>query len=207
MAPLWNEILVNIRPVLDDKPHHKLALFSGHDTTIQPLLISLGIWDGQWAPYATMLIIEIHELIEKSDYAFRLLLNGRVLTSKMDGCPQDSDLCDMQILLNHVTSFATNYDCTPQLTHVSRLALEESMVLLSTSGGVALVLSVVLLSSLLGSLVTYSILTRRLPCSHRLRQKRRLHTTINGDMTAVPVALNGDDEDDEVAPVERLQLT
>jgi hypothetical protein len=43
-------------------PAPKFALFSGHDTTIMPLLASLdpGLWnDTDWAPYASMVLIEV----------------------------------------------------------------------------------------------------------------------------------------------------
>ena len=65
MGPLWSEILENIRPIInpDDRqpPPNRLALVSGHDTTILPLLVTLGpgVWDGQWPPYASMMIIEV----------------------------------------------------------------------------------------------------------------------------------------------------
>jgi hypothetical protein len=65
MGPLWSEILENIRPIInpDDgqSPPNRLALVSGHDTTILPLLVTLGpgVWDGQWPPYASMMIIEV----------------------------------------------------------------------------------------------------------------------------------------------------
>ena len=67
MGPLWAEILNNIQPIInaDDRgpPAHRLALFSGHDTTILPLLVSLGpdVWDGEWPPYASMMIIEVQD--------------------------------------------------------------------------------------------------------------------------------------------------
>jgi ubiquitin-like domain-containing CTD phosphatase 1 len=62
----------NILPIVN-RPHkgknnktpppiiNRLALFLGHDTTILPLLVSLSpnLWDGQWAPYAAMMIIEV----------------------------------------------------------------------------------------------------------------------------------------------------
>jgi hypothetical protein len=68
MGPLWAEIMDNINPWLnqfdspDDTPGPKLALYSGHDTTIMPLLASLdpSLWnDTDWAPYASMLLIEV----------------------------------------------------------------------------------------------------------------------------------------------------
>lgn len=65
MGPMWAEMVANILPIIDaddrTPPPNRLALFSGHDTTIMPLLISLGpnVWDGTWPPYASMMIIEV----------------------------------------------------------------------------------------------------------------------------------------------------
>ena len=73
MAPLWAEIMENISPTLNGNSAEemstrtlppKLALFSGHDTTLIPLLASLGpkLWnDKDWPPYASMMIIEVSE--------------------------------------------------------------------------------------------------------------------------------------------------
>ncbi len=68
MGPLWAEIMENIHPWLypDDFPKNtrapKLAIFSGHDTTIMPLLASIdpNLWnDTEWAPYASMMLVEV----------------------------------------------------------------------------------------------------------------------------------------------------
>lgn len=84
----------------------------------------------------------------------------------MDGCPAEADLCDVQVLLDRVTFFATrDRDCTARLQK-SRPALEESQILLSTGGGVVLVLTVVSVSGLLGSLATLYVI-RRLPFQKR----------------------------------------
>jgi hypothetical protein len=74
MGPLWAEIMENIRPWItleedqideDMVMAPKLALFSGHDSTLMPLLASLGpkLWnDTDWAPYASMFLIEVRPL-------------------------------------------------------------------------------------------------------------------------------------------------
>lgn len=97
---------------------------------------------------------------------FRLLMNGQVLTSKMQGCPADADLCDVQVLLDRVTPFATaDRDCKSQ--KLQHPAIQESEVLLSTTGGIMLVMAIVLASGLLGSVLTYSCMARRLPCRRK----------------------------------------
>jgi hypothetical protein len=74
MGPLWAEIMDNINPWLqqfdnpDDTPGPKFALYSGHDTTIMPLLASLdpALWnDTEWAPYASMMLIEVSRHLER----------------------------------------------------------------------------------------------------------------------------------------------
>ena len=67
-----------------------------------------------------MVLIEIHEINATahqpqqastafpSGYAFRLIYNGEVLTSRMDGC--DSELCDSLVLVERVRLFAKPYD-------------------------------------------------------------------------------------------------
>mmetsp|Transcript_3972 Transcript_3972/g.9729 ORF Transcript_3972/g.9729 Transcript_3972/m.9729 type:complete len:707 (+) Transcript_3972:50-2170(+) len=130
MSALWMEILDHINPVMDpNQDHVKMSLYSGHDSTIIPLMASLGgkMWNNTDFPYyASMMIIEIHKVVndvsEKptfpSGFAFRLVYNGRVLTWLVDSgigqddenavhCTQFSQLCDISILMNRVTSFAT----------------------------------------------------------------------------------------------------
>ena len=76
MGPLWAEIMDNINMFIGEEAANeaanealplapRLALFSGHDTTIMPLLASLGpkLWnDTDWASYASMFIIEVSRL-------------------------------------------------------------------------------------------------------------------------------------------------
>jgi len=118
--------MANILPIVDSasypssgSPPPKLALFSGHDTTLMPLLATLGgeVWDGtEWAPCASMIQIEIHKIMDSdqssnfpSGYTFRLTMNGKILTSsKMEGCIDGLELCDSQVLVKRVMPFAKN---------------------------------------------------------------------------------------------------
>jgi len=124
MGPLWYEIMKNINDAVSEKAAPKLALFAGHDTTLMPLLASLGpeLWkEKEWAPYASMMLIEIHELIDgrpdpdiyTSKFAFRLLFNGKILTPLIDGCHEDCELCDIVHFKAIVDPFATrDADCS-----------------------------------------------------------------------------------------------
>ena len=132
--PLWNEILAGLliftkaneyqmhKAWPDIRPESKLALYSAHDTTIMSLLASLGsiVYDHSdlWPPYASMVNIELFEIDWKDDasghlqaqfptgMAFRLLYNGKVLTSYISGCMQNEELCDVDILVLHVYPFS-----------------------------------------------------------------------------------------------------
>lgn len=118
-APLWTEIMGNINPIIqevDRIPPEKMAIISGHDDTISPIMASLGIYEeSMWPAYASMFIIELHEIIDaaetgrsvfKSNFAFRLLFNGEVMTGKMESCQDDLELCDITVLTDLVSSFA-----------------------------------------------------------------------------------------------------
>eukprot|EP00566_Odontella_aurita_P007066 CAMPEP_0113539014 /NCGR_PEP_ID=MMETSP0015_2-20120614/7689_1 /TAXON_ID=2838 /ORGANISM="Odontella" /LENGTH=746 /DNA_ID=CAMNT_0000438659 /DNA_START=127 /DNA_END=2367 /DNA_ORIENTATION=+ /assembly_acc=CAM_ASM_000160 len=203
MGPLWKEIVDRMMTVLrpeaskeggggnggeEDGGPTKLALFSGHDTTIMPLLATLGrdVFDGsEWSPYASMVIIEIHEITARtdpapsaaggglsdsffpSDHAFRLLYNGRVLTSRVGGCPSDLDLCDVSVLLNRVGPFATaERDCARADGGYDGSAMEEAVegagAILATPSGALLFLLGAALSAMAGAAGMYAYLVRRL---------------------------------------------
>jgi hypothetical protein len=66
----------------------KYALFSGHDTTLGPLLSLLGIYDGFWPPYASNLVFEISEdraTSEDNRWGVRVIYNEKEMT--IPGCP------------------------------------------------------------------------------------------------------------------------
>jgi hypothetical protein len=198
MGPLWAEIMANINGIINEQEsepsHHqagalsgslkrpptKLALFSGHDTTLIPLLASLNAWDGVWPAYASMVLIEIHEVnidgrttdktLYKSNYAFRLLVNGQVVTHTVSGCPADAELCDATILTKKVAAFATNerecarkYDRPEEYTDT----VSRTKEILSTTGGVIAFALLVALSATVGAVGAFFYLTGAMPSRRR----------------------------------------
>jgi len=185
-GPMWVDILSNILPLVPEAvwggimPRMKtevrdvapkLALFSAHDTTILPILATLGkdVWDGEeWAPYASMVVIELHQIQTANDAypsgkAFRVVYNGLVLTEKIDGCQGGEELCDVAHLLNRLASFAVKErDC--ESSSFNNLESELVKNLLSTRQGVAITLLIGVFSGVAGGLLTFVYLTRRLPC-------------------------------------------
>jgi Histidine phosphatase superfamily (branch 2) len=206
LAPLWYEIMQNINPYLEGAPQGqdksqvnikapRFALFSGHDTTIMPLLASLDtkLWnDTDWAPYASLMVIEIHEVIDgqsdttiySSNFAFRLIYNGKVLTSVVEGCPESADLCDIVHFQSKVNPIATrNTDCSR--TDSNAGSSHDGHMSFATSGDVALFVSAVIFSGICGSCVTYLIMKTRLA-----RYNNRSKVAYNGAWTI-------DDDDDD----------
>lgn len=138
MGPLWYDIISKMASVIPKSvipsnikardipnPGPKLNLFSAHDTTLLPILATLGpdVWDGkEWTPYASMIVVELHQIhnstidhlgIFPNEVAFRIVFNGVVLTSKVEGCTEGLELCDVVHLMNRVGSFATKErDCS-----------------------------------------------------------------------------------------------
>mmetsp|Transcript_156 Transcript_156/g.189 ORF Transcript_156/g.189 Transcript_156/m.189 type:complete len:259 (+) Transcript_156:307-1083(+) len=187
-GPLWAEILSNMLPHLPESAWKdtlpelkqgmhksesvpKLAVFSGHDTTLLPILATLGsnVYNGEeWAPYASMVLIELHSILEPTaeikemfptSTAFRLVYNGKILTDKVEGCKSNEELCDMIHLLNRVAPFTTRQrDCNS----VSKDNLDTHIgdVLFGSWRGIMTFLSIIIFSILIGSVVTYQVMMR-----------------------------------------------
>lgn len=166
--------IVSANYTLSGTPPPKLALFSGHDTTLMPILATLGenVWSGtEWAPYASMILIEIHIMNSdkgsdfQSGYGFRLIYNGKVLTPEMDGC--NSEICDSQVLLKQVMPFAKyqERDCAALKKSDSVIGemKEATESLVTAPGGVWVLVSLMLVSTTMGCMLTYFWMKRRMP--------------------------------------------
>jgi Histidine phosphatase superfamily (branch 2) len=174
MQPLWYEIMMKIYPHIQGQSIglNKLAVFTGHDTTIIPLLASLGVWnDTVWPPYASMVIIELHEMnvdgnsnrkIFSSKFAFRLIYNGEVITSKVSSCEPDLELCDTDVLVN---ALLQEHDCTRQYNEAVpyKDAVARTKDIVSTSDGLMYFLLVVGTSAGIGGMLVYVYLVKCFP--------------------------------------------
>lgn len=77
-----------IQSVLESKPYHHFMLSFAHDSTLSPLLQSLGIPQLYCLPYASRLVIELWRDYSKkrptvSSYYIRILFNGDNLTKHL----------------------------------------------------------------------------------------------------------------------------
>jgi hypothetical protein len=183
MSFLWAEIVDGMDKVVrkeDDAV--KLSLISAHDTTIMGLLMTLGsrVFDGTWAPYASKLLIEIHQMpidrdasVFVSEFAFRLHYNGHVLTHLLDGCSDDLQLCDVQVLLDVVKPFASrSLDCQVDIVVDTSSIKTSDLSQANVSVTVIVMLLMGVVSALLGSMVTYIYLSRAVPRGHHTRRRQ-----------------------------------
>ena len=122
------------------------------------------------SPGSILSLPKLHELVDgfdaayfESNYAFRLVYNGKVLTSEVEGCPKDMELCDFQTLFERLKPFAKrSIDCVDPNAGIEN-GVEIAKSILSTTAGVFLAVVVVLLSGLLGATGAFFYLTGTLP--------------------------------------------
>jgi Histidine phosphatase superfamily (branch 2) len=185
MGPLWAEILDILSPITNSKtthsamPTNKLHLISGHDSTIIPLLASIGVWSMEndndnsfdWPPYATMVLLELHQLQEgesdskvySSPFAIRLLYNGNVLQGLLKSFATRDRNCFDDATMNEA-------DYRPSALAPDSLEGNAS----TTSGIIIMILFVALLSAGIGGYITYC-------CMEAKRSPR--YNTVVGDFS------------------------
>ena len=108
--PLLTQIAQRMIDKSQRRTSLKFSLYSGHDSSITPILLALGIQEGKWLPYATRVVFELWKkqsskmtgLIMKN-YFFRVVLNGKVVTEKVQFCKNtlhyNENLCPLSELL------------------------------------------------------------------------------------------------------------
>lgn len=88
IQPFLQQIILHLQDALgggNESPtemlSRRLLLFFGHDSTIIPLLTSLGIYDGVWPPLASRVTFELWQCTADNchQHKVRLLYNGRPL--------------------------------------------------------------------------------------------------------------------------------
>jgi 2-phosphoxylose phosphatase len=86
MQPLLYEIAHR----MTSSQSHRFVLYSGHDSTIEPLADVLGVSDGRWPRYASRLIFELYlkwdTVSTVRKYYVRILYNGRDVTDSVSFC-------------------------------------------------------------------------------------------------------------------------
>jgi len=83
-----------------------LAIYGGHESSIIPVLISLGTYNRRWIPYASRLVFELWTKSTDSTDSLnyiRVLFNGESVTHKLTFCQgnviHESELCPLNVFL------------------------------------------------------------------------------------------------------------
>ena len=128
--------------------------------------------------------MQIHELIDgrsdpeifTSKFAFRLLYNGKILTPMVDGCHEECELCDIIHLKTILDPIArrdiecsvpspsedgATQDESSSSSSTNTGNWESSFLSLSTTTGIAVFVTLVVLSGFGGSAITFAIMRRR----------------------------------------------
>jgi hypothetical protein len=100
-----------------------------------------------------------------TDFAFRLIFNGKILTHLVEGCPPDAELCDIIHFQKQVDPIATRSEevCWAPEEEAPNEIIVQAKTLMSTKEGILLFVGLVLVSATIGAVATFVLLTGRLP--------------------------------------------
>ncbi len=94
-----------LRELLEDltraeKEDIKMLIYSGHDSSLVPLLCALGLYDNQWPPYASYLVLEVARSKSNGERFVRAIYNDEVrpLFSADDFIPWEGENGFLQCL-------------------------------------------------------------------------------------------------------------
>lgn len=68
---------------------------------VLPILVAFQVDDGDWVPYASMMLMELYKNSTSSSVSVRIIYNGQVLSLPFCGGVQ---LCDYAIFSSYVSS-------------------------------------------------------------------------------------------------------
>ncbi|XP_041378600.1 2-phosphoxylose phosphatase 1-like [Gigantopelta aegis] len=87
MHPFLAKVLEQMNLSIKNRTKVKFSLFSGHDTTITPLAVTLGIHDGKWPHLASRIVFELYSQVGQKDRHYvKVLYNGRNITPDASFC-------------------------------------------------------------------------------------------------------------------------
>lgn len=85
--PLLMEIATRMGHFVTENRGERFIMYSGHDSTLTPLMVTLGIYNKKWPPFASRLVLELYSHKTKTGkYFIRVLFNGTSLTHRLKFC-------------------------------------------------------------------------------------------------------------------------
>ncbi|XP_011406697.1 PREDICTED: counting factor 60-like [Amphimedon queenslandica] len=97
---LLKDIWKNFNRSVNGEDYEKFSLYSGHDTTLIQLLVALGIDEGIWPPYSSMMLFELYST-STAPAAVRVLYNGKIKT--LPFC-NGQELCSYETFSNYLST-------------------------------------------------------------------------------------------------------
>lgn len=95
MLPLLSEISGRMKQRVNKSFSPPIVrVYSGHDTTLEPLLAALGVGDGNWPKYASRFVIEHFSHRSSGKHFMRFLYDGKPVTHAFEGCYADVRFVD-----------------------------------------------------------------------------------------------------------------
>lgn len=95
----------NFKASSENGTNAKFHLYSGHDTTVSPLIFGLGITDNVWPGYAHRIVMELYSASYRQQHFIRVLQNGKVVTHEVIFCrnrTKEHGLCDFEYFLQYL---------------------------------------------------------------------------------------------------------
>ncbi|XP_069336830.1 lysophosphatidic acid phosphatase type 6 isoform X1 [Eulemur rufifrons] len=106
---LESNLLKAVDPATPPGKIRKLYLYAAHDVTLMPLLLTLGIFDHKWPPFAVDLTMELYQHQESKEWFVQLYYHGEEQVPR--GCPDG--LCPLDKFLNAMSV----YSLSPEKYH------------------------------------------------------------------------------------------
>ncbi|KAF8950984.1 Acid phosphatase-like protein 2 [Haplosporangium bisporale] len=102
IGPLAQEIKHNLVAAKDGATKVLLNFYSGHDTTLSPLLGMLDSADMRWPPYASNMLVELWKS-GSGEHFVRVIYNHKVVETKSKWC--DLSWCPLDKFMAHLDRF------------------------------------------------------------------------------------------------------
>ncbi|KAF9312711.1 Lysophosphatidic acid phosphatase type 6 [Podila horticola] len=102
IGPLAQEIKHNLVAAKDGTTKVLLNVYSGHDTTLSPLLGMLDSQDVRWPPYAANMLVELWKA-DSGEHFVRVIYNHKVVETKSGWC--DLSWCPLDKFTAHLDRF------------------------------------------------------------------------------------------------------
>ena len=99
-----HELLADI--TVAEQQDQKLLIYSGHDSTLVPILCALNIYDDTWPPYASFLSIEFVKRVSTNEKFVRVAFNDR----EQKILNLDTTLCPYEVFHERLTAMSLSND-------------------------------------------------------------------------------------------------